>query len=140
MKKLVFLWGPVGMRGVTLLFWMGVIFLLSSFPGSGSVTEPPLWYILERKSAHVFEYAVLTLLTFRFVRLLFVKESFARVLLLAGVFSITYGATDEYHQLFVFGRGARMTDVWIDGGGAILMMLMLAVWKKCSSKKKAHRA
>lgn len=135
MKKPALLLSSIVMRGITLLFWMGVIFLLSSFPGSGRDYEPPLWYVLERKSAHVFEYAVLALLSFRFARAVFVKESFARVLLLVGVFSIAYGATDELHQFFIFGRGARMTDVLIDGGGVILMLLVLSLWNNFSGKK-----
>lgn len=133
MKKLVLFSKPLFIRSATLIFWMGVIFLLSSFPGSGTDYEPPLWYVLERKSAHVFEYAVLTLLAFRFARVVFVKESFTRALLWAGVFSIAYGATDELHQFFVFGRGARMTDVLIDGGGVLLMAIGLFFFQKITS-------
>jgi VanZ family protein len=118
-----------------LLLWAGVIFLLSSMPGSGADFEPPLWYILERKSAHVFEYAVLMLLSFRFVRAMFSVERFSWQVLLAGVFSLAYAATDELHQFFVFGRGAKMTDVVIDGGGILLMASMLFLLQKLSRKK-----
>lgn len=135
MKKLVLFSKPLFIRSITLIFWMGVIFLFSSFPGSGTDYEPPLWYVLERKSAHVFEYAVLMFLSFRFARVVFVKDSFMRVALWAGVFSIAYGATDELHQFFVFGRGARMTDVLIDGVGVLLMMVSLFFFQKVTSTR-----
>lgn len=118
-----------------LLLWMGVIFFFSSLPGSGTDFEPPLWYVLERKSAHVFEYAVLMLLTLRFVRMIFPVERFSRQALFAGTFSLAYAATDELHQLFVFGRGGRMTDVAIDGVGILVMTCVLIVLKRWSKKK-----
>jgi VanZ family protein len=109
---------------------MGVIFFFSSLPGTGADFDPPLWYVLERKSAHVFEYAVLMLLTFRFVRRVFVREAFLRQLLLSGAFSLAYAATDELHQFFIFGRGAKMTDVLIDGLGIVVMVGgLFLLWK-----------
>ncbi len=118
-----------------LLLWMGVIFFFSSLPGSGADFEPPLWYVLERKSAHVFEYAVLMLLMFRFVRRAFPRDVFLGWLSLSMVCSLAYAATDELHQFFVFGRGAKMTDVAIDGIGIIFMVVGLLVFRKWNGKK-----
>lgn len=114
---------------------MGLIFFFSHQPGTGANWEPPFWYVVERKSAHVFEYAVLTLLSFRFFWLVYSKESFSRVLLLSGVFSLMYGATDELHQFFIFGRGAHLQDVLVDGLGIGLMSLILLLlwWRNLSS-------
>lgn len=124
--------------GGTLLFlWMSMIFLFSSSPGSGTQYEPPLWYLLERKGAHVFEYAVLMLLSVRFARALFPMETLRRIFLLAGTLSLAYAATDELHQLFVFGRGGRMMDVMIDGGGILLMGIVLLALRKWGRKKVA---
>lgn len=109
------------------ILWMGVIFSFSTM--SGQVTEgpPPLWYFLERKSAHVFEYAMLMLLTFHYFQLTFRRETRIRIAVLSVLFSLMYGATDELHQFFVPFRGAMMTDVLIDGigvmGAAVLILL-----------------
>ncbi|MBP5993301.1 MAG: VanZ family protein [Candidatus Moranbacteria bacterium] len=94
-------------------------------PGSGNAGEPPLWYVLERKSAHVFEFAVLTGLTFVFLREVFARERWRRVLWAAGAWSIAYGALDELHQAFVFGRGSRLSDVMVDAFGAGIAALTL---------------
>jgi VanZ family protein len=110
---------PTIFHGITLFLWMSVIFSFSSLPGS-SYFDPPLWYIFERKGAHVFEYAVLMLLSVRFFRAWFSEESFRRILSLAGVCSLAFAATDELHQFFVPYRGAKMSDVAIDGLGILL--------------------
>lgn len=106
-----------------LLLWMTVIFSFSALSGKQTMGPPPLWYFLERKGAHVFEYAVLFLFAFRYFLLVFFREAFLQVLLLSMVFSLMYGAIDELHQFFVPQRGARLTDVFIDGGGILLAVL-----------------
>ncbi|MDP2838390.1 MAG: VanZ family protein [Candidatus Moranbacteria bacterium] len=113
-----------------LLGWMGVIFAFSSLSGVATVSPPPLWYFIERKGAHVVEYAVLMLLAFRFFRLTFTKETFGRVFILAALFSLTYGATDELHQFFVPFRGAHLTDVLIDGVGVLCMGAVIIFFQK----------
>lgn len=108
-----------------MLLWMGVIFSFSMLSGKATAGPPPLWYFIERKGAHVFEYALLMLLAFQFFRLSFVRETLTRVLLLAAAFSLMYALTDELHQFFVPLRGARFTDVLIDGGGIVLAGLAI---------------
>lgn len=112
---------PFFLRGLILLFWMGVIFFFSSLPGSPNPFDPPLGYYLERKGAHVVEYAVLMALAVRFVFAFFPRETFSRILLLAGASSIAYAASDELHQFFVPYRGARMSDVLIDGTSVLFV-------------------
>ena len=110
---------------VLLLVWMGVIFGFSTLPGKVTAGPPPLWYFIERKGAHVVEYAMLTLLAFHFFRRSFTRESLGRVLSLSATFALMYGATDELHQYFVPGRGARMSDVLIDGLGVLCMATVI---------------
>ncbi len=117
-------------RLLMLCLWCGVIFAFSEMPGSGSGVEPPLWYVLERKSAHVFEYAVLAILAFRYFSALFLRETFNRVILLAASFSLAYGMLDELHQFFVFGRGARFTDVLVDGIGIVLALGVVTLFRR----------
>lgn len=112
-----------------LLFWMIVIFSFSMMSGKLTEGPPPLWYYLERKGAHVFEYALLMLLAFRYFRLTYVRESLGRILLLAASFSLMYGASDELHQFFVPLRGAQLSDVAIDGGGILLASLAIVLFR-----------
>lgn len=109
------------LRGLPLLVWMGIIFSFSAMHGSAYPFDTTLTYYLERKSAHVIEYAVLVVLAVRFVYAIFPHETFFKILLLATTFSITYGASDELHQFFVPYRGAKISDVFIDSMGALLI-------------------
>jgi VanZ family protein len=95
-------------------------------PGSGLAVEPPLWYVLERKGAHVFEYAVLAWLAYRFFAVQYPRETHRWLVMLTLAFVFAYGALDEVHQLFIFGRGARLTDVMIDGIGGGLALLFIS--------------
>lgn len=116
--------------GAVLFLWMGIIFLFSHQPGSGKDWEPPLWYVLERKSAHIIEYAILMALALRWFSLLYPQESWKRVGLASFLLAVTYGFLDEIHQSFIFGRGARLSDVLIDAGGAFLIGLLYITWKR----------
>lgn len=117
-------------RLIPLIVWCVVIFAFSQLPGSGLPIEPPLWYILERKGAHVFEYAVLAFLSFRFFAVLYQGERFSRVVILSGFFALAYGVLDELHQSFVFGRGARFTDVAVDTLGIMLGVAIVMVLRQ----------
>lgn len=121
-------------RLLSLILWCAVIFAFSQMPGSGRAIEPTAWYIVERKSAHVVEYAVLTLLSFRFFAVVYPREAFIRIAALVMTFGLAYGALDELHQAFVFGRGARLTDVMIDGIGIALALTVIGLFGGRTSK------
>ena len=127
-------------RGLLLLAWMIVIYVLSSIPGSGSNYEPPLWYVIERKSAHVLEFAILTVLMFRFLRVWFRKKTQVKhMIAVSWMFAFSYGALDELHQAFVFGRGSHFSDVCVDVVGASIASLMLTLVLKVSRLKKLQK-
>ena len=115
----------ISSTALPLFLWMIVIFTFSSLPGSGIPYEPPVWYIIERKGAHVVEYVVLMFLAFRFWSKIFIRDSVERLLLLSGVFSLAYAMTDELHQYFVPFRGANFSDTLIDGAGILFMSAVL---------------
>lgn len=120
-----FSFSKVLLCGLALLLWMAVIFFFSSLPGSGNQYELTILYYIERKGAHVIEYAVLMFLSVRFLRALFPMQSFTKILFWAAIFSLLYGISDELHQSFVPYRGAKMSDVLIDGIGISLSGLLI---------------
>ena len=132
------------------ILWMGVIFSFSAKPAEESgemsrsvgrmagkifVSDFANWsesrrtefaegidYPL-RKCAHVTEYAIFGAL------LMLTMMSYGNALrdCLIWSFSIAvfYAAVDEFHQLFVAGRGGRLTDVLIDSLGVVIGILVV---------------
>lgn len=116
---------------------MIVIFALSSIPGVVSSYESPLWYVLERKGAHVIEFLILALLTAAYFSThTTLRKGKKSLYVLVFLFGITYALSDEIHQFFVFGRQARFTDVLIDAVGVLLgiILFFLGQRKKVRSR------
>lgn len=118
-----------------LVFWMGIIFFLSSQPDLKSGFESWLDFIL-RKSAHITEYAILTFLAWRafaskketkFLSGNLVSKP-SQGLIYAIVFSFLYAISDEYHQTFVHLRVGSPIDVLIDSVG--IMIMAEVIWKR----------
>lgn len=130
------------------VFWMLLIFYFSSQPAvesaalSGGVTEwlktkldgipvfqsfleSPTAGILEhiiRKMAHAGEYAVLGILVLLALRTYLTNEF--KTVVISGLWCAGYAATDEFHQLFVPGRGGQISDVLLDTAGAACGILL----------------
>ena len=113
-KNIITLWLPV-------LLWCAVIYCLSSVPSLKS-DLPNQWDFVMRKIAHITEYAVLTFLFFRASSK---NLNYQKAISYSTLFSITYALTDEYHQLFVFGRGGNLGDVFIDSLGVFLAVFLI---------------
>lgn len=111
---IITLWLPV-------FFWCAVIYYLSSVPSLRS-DLPNQWDFIMRKIAHITEYAVLTFLFFRASSK---NLNYKKAISYAVLFSITFALTDEYHQLFVFGREGNLGDVFIDGLGVFLAIFLI---------------
>ncbi len=129
-------------KNTEIFFWgfvwiciMGTIFAFSTLPGSPVYYEPPFWLVLQRKGAHVVEYAALTVVSFQFFRLLFVRDTVNKVLVIAASWAIMYGVTDELHQYFTPFRGAYMRDVGIDMIGVLLGVVGVLVYQRYKKNK-----
>jgi VanZ family protein len=121
-----------------IVLWMGAIFLFSSVSGSGTVYEMPNVVFLERKAAHVGEYFLLTVLILRFFVLYeSLRRHRLRVFCLAASIALGYAVSDEIHQLFVFGRAGKATDVFIDGIGVVLagLLFFLTTFPRTNSRE-----
>ena len=105
------------------LLWAAVIFTLSSLE-TIKVTELFFWDFLIKKSAHIFEYAVLFTLTFRATR---------RNWFLTYFLCIIYATSDEFHQSFVAGRTASVFDLAFDLSG--MNIASYIIWKFYPSRR-----
>ena len=75
-----------------------------------------------RKAAHMTEYGVLAIaISYSFY--VYDKRGF-NLILWSEAAAILYAVTDEFHQLFISGRSAQVTDVLIDGVGALIGCLV----------------
>jgi VanZ family protein len=115
MKKMLLYQGP-------LIACAGIIFVLSSL---SQVSRIPLPHHLD-KLAHAVVYAVLAITA----RRAFSHQAGSAWLkrhasILAVVFSLVYGVTDEFHQQFVPGRVSSLLDLVADVAGAAVAVAVL---------------
>lgn len=80
------------------------------------------WNRILRKTAHFSLFFFLAVFIMVFCRIC--KYRWSTSALAALFISIAYAMFDEFHQLFVVGRGASWRDVGIDGAGAILGIIL----------------
>jgi len=138
-KRFLIYWLP-------LLVWMCIIFTASSDTQSAHhsslIFEPIMRWLfphmteehigqfhhLFRKCCHLTEYSLLALLAWRAIRQ--PQKGDRRPwrwdeagLALTIVFA--YAATDEFHQIFVPGRTALVSDVMVDTSGGVLGLTLL---------------
>lgn len=112
-----------------------VPFLRWLFPHASDSTILFLHFAI-RKTAHVFEYLVLSVLLWYSIRTERERWRF-RWALLAVVIAGVYAASDEFHQIFVSGRTASVHDVMIDICGATLAQIVIWLWLRPRREKKA---
>lgn len=85
-----------------------------------------------RKTAHFTEYFILGLFLYLFIEEFKITSTYWYVALIGLVFA----ATDEFHQLFVSGRTAKITDVLIDTSGIMLSLIIMKVYEVLNGKRK----
>jgi len=121
-----------GLNLILILFWMGVIFSFSSIKGNTPISDPPLSFYIQRKGAHIGEYFIMMLLLINFLKTGFDEK--LKVIFLSGLAALTYAVTDEVHQMFVFGREGKISDVGFDFIG--ITLAGAAVWFFYKIRKK----
>jgi VanZ family protein len=127
-------------KRLLLAFWLGFIFYMSAQSDSGNHSSAIVEFLyglihrtydpLEaetvhhgiRKLAHFSEYGILGCLWW--VNLPQTWGVFKRLGVAWGLSSL-YAASDEWHQMFVPGRGPSPVDVAIDSSGAFVGLLMV---------------
>lgn len=127
-------------KWIILILWLGVIFMFSHQANSGEITkdiisttinvkeEPKSESLLDginyviRKSAHISEFTVLTLILFSLLKEY--TNSELKIVIISLIGCLVFAAGDELHQYFVPGRSALVTDVLIDFIGAIVALII----------------
>lgn len=103
-----------------VILWAALIFHFSS--GTIPVASNVYWQnFAVKKTGHVLLFGAMAILIYRALRMSGVDRKKAAILAL--VLATFYGASDEYHQMFTQGRESRIQDVFIDSGGAFLVIL-----------------
>lgn len=91
-----------------------------------------------RKCGHFTEYFILSLLILRGFQA-GNREFGLRLALLSILMVAGYAALDEFHQSFVPGRGAAVSDVLLDtsgGAAGILIVALLILWGRVRRQRK----
>jgi len=111
---------------IPAIAWAGVIFLVSSVPGSQIPGRIP------SEVGHLGEYFILGCLLYLALR---IDLPAKKALVLAVVIASAYGVTDEFHQRFVVMRTPDIYDWVLDTIGALVgAALALAVGRRAGSR------
>lgn len=127
-----------------IILWMLFIFVMSAQTGveSGNTSDRIVQLIgaigidvesslgetihfLIRKAAHFFEYFILSLLCYNYLRAFMEGK---KKYIWSIIISFLYACSDEFHQTFVPGRVGSFMDVFIDTLGASAAMLFVYLY------------
>ena len=114
-----------------LILFCGFIFWQSSFP---SVISQPL-FPHDDKFMHAGAYALMAILAARWIQQERKGWSVTKVKLLAMIFTVLYGLSDEIHQAFVPARNASTLDWAADFLGALIGIWIYGRFLSPTSKK-----
>jgi VanZ family protein len=97
---------------------------------------PSLGLSWEDKIYHCGEYALFSFFTF--IALKYYSAGWVKkhVFLLAALIACLFAATDEFHQMYVPGRNATLSDMFSDWFGAIMALLAIRVFLKLKRPKR----
>lgn len=115
------------------LMYMGLIFFLSSHSTPPKVFEGVPDYFL-----HSTGYTLLYVLVYWAHHEGFVTLDGRGGYWLPAVITVLYGISDEYHQRFVPGRVASLTDVVSDATGAGLGVLIVMALSRLATRARAR--
>ena len=141
-----------------VLVWMALIFILSHQPASvssglssritvfllglvgdilpGGDAGAEQFHTFVRKNAHFIAYFILSVLLVNALGSW--NDLRRRDLLISFTVAVLYGASDEFHQLFIEGRSGELRDVAIDGAGAAAGILLCWALNLITQKRNRH--
>lgn len=110
-------------------------FILSIFNSGDNVLLIEKFNIFIRKLAHISEYFILCMFAYNYLR--FVYNDFKKICLTSFLITFIYALSDEFHQLFIYGRSGSFIDVLIDVFGSFLFISLMFIIKKYASSRKS---
>ena len=116
---------------IPVLHWM--------LPQVSSETLSLIHHVI-RKCGHFTEYFILSLLLLRAIRA-GSRDFGLRLALIVILIVAGYAALDEFHQSFVPGRGAAVSDVLLDttgGAAAQLLVALLVLWRGVRKRQREN--
>lgn len=105
--------------------WMALIYYLSSVQGSHLGPDSALLNLI-KKIGHFVLFGVLAALCLSMLTAANPERQSLAPYLIGFVLTVLYAASDEFHQSFVPGRYASVTDIMIDAFGAFTVLLVRA--------------
>lgn len=105
---------------------------------NGNITKEKENEIIEkytypiRKLAHYTLYFILGILSFLVVKDYSINK---KLIIYSLLICFLYACSDEFHQLFIIGRSARVLDVMIDTFGSLCGISIFYIFNKKISKK-----
>jgi len=115
--------------------WAVVIFSFSANPAV-KTSEIHWQDFIIKKTAHVIEYFIFSLLLYRALKSTGKFKSKDAIIIVL-IIAFFYGLSDEFHQSFTPGREPRMRDVFIDAFGSLIFILVF--YKFVPKNKKIKR-
>ena len=111
-----------------LLLWLPVVGYMAAIFYASSIPDPPVPAAVSDVDLHAAAYFGLMLLIARAVS----RAKWARltigVLAIAWCITVVYGATDEWHQMYVPNRHSEFRDLQADAIGALIAGIALKAW------------
>jgi VanZ family protein len=108
--------------------WLPVAAYMAAIFYVSSLHEAPLPQQVSDKSAHALAYVGLGLVVTRALARGLPARITLRIALASIAIATAYGASDEFHQLFVAGRSADLYDLMADSSGAALATAACWLW------------
>ena len=109
-----------------LIVWICGIFLVSSLP-SNSFPDESLISVPTEYPLHITAFFVLFLLFYRLLRSNTKKAALKGILLSSLIFTMTVSFSKECWQLLIPTRSFSLKDIVLDGGAAILAMIIVSI-------------
>ncbi|GBE28406.1 vanZ like family protein [bacterium BMS3Bbin03] len=113
------------------ILYAGVIFALSSMK---NLHIPDIGISWSDKIAHFMEYSIFSFFMVRAFYYGSSPENRKRNLWIAILLSLLYAASDEFHQIYVPGRTASVSDWMADSVGITLGYFLFFYWKKIEDR------
>lgn len=112
----------------TFLLWLPVVVYMAAIFYASSIPDPPVPTGVPDVDLHGLAYFGLMFVVTRAVS----GGGWARVtataLVIAWCITVAYGATDEWHQMYVPNRHAELRDLFADAIGALIAGIALKAW------------